>query len=41
MAKKKLMIHDFYRMKRENQKISWLTSYPKFMVLKIFICEVK
>ncbi len=27
MAKKKLMIHDFYQMKKENRKITWLTSY--------------
>lgn len=27
MAKKKLMIHDFYRMKKEGEKIAWLTSY--------------
>jgi 3-methyl-2-oxobutanoate hydroxymethyltransferase len=27
MAKKKLMIHDFYRMKQEAVKITWLTSY--------------
>jgi 3-methyl-2-oxobutanoate hydroxymethyltransferase len=25
--KKKLMIHDFYRMKQEGRKITWLTSY--------------
>jgi len=25
--KKKLMIHDFYRMKKEGQKVTWLTSY--------------
>lgn len=25
--KKKLMIHDFYRMKEEGQKVAWLTSY--------------
>jgi 3-methyl-2-oxobutanoate hydroxymethyltransferase len=25
--RKKLMIHDFYRMKKEAQKITWLTSY--------------
>jgi len=25
--KKKLMIHDFYRMKKEGEKVSWLTSY--------------
>ncbi len=25
--KKKLMIHDFYRMKKEGGKVSWLTSY--------------
>ena len=27
MAKKKLMIHDFYQMKRKRQKITWVTSY--------------
>lgn len=27
MSKKKLMIHDFYRMKKEREKIAWLTSY--------------
>ena len=27
MQKKKLMIHDFYRMKQEAKKITWLTSY--------------
>ena len=27
MAKKKLMINDFYRMKQEGLKITWLTSY--------------
>lgn len=27
MAKKKLMIHDFFRMKSEGEKITWLTSY--------------
>ncbi len=27
MSKKKLMIHDLIRMKQENEKISWLTSY--------------
>jgi len=27
VAKKKLMIHDFYRMKKEGEKITWLTSY--------------
>jgi len=27
MTKKKLMIHDFYRMKQEGRKITWLTSY--------------
>lgn len=27
MAKKKLMINDFYQMKRESRKITWLTSY--------------
>jgi 3-methyl-2-oxobutanoate hydroxymethyltransferase len=27
MAKRKLMIHDFYRMKSEGEKITWLTSY--------------
>jgi 3-methyl-2-oxobutanoate hydroxymethyltransferase len=27
MMRKKLMIHDFYRMKKEAQKITWLTSY--------------
>jgi len=27
VAKKKLMIHDFYRMKKEGEKIAWLTSY--------------
>ncbi len=27
MAKKKLMIHDFYQMKQAQQKICWLTSY--------------
>jgi 3-methyl-2-oxobutanoate hydroxymethyltransferase len=27
MAKKKLMIHDFYRMKKEGEKITFLTSY--------------
>ncbi|RKX77470.1 MAG: 3-methyl-2-oxobutanoate hydroxymethyltransferase [Spirochaetes bacterium] len=27
MSKKKLMIHDLYRMKRENQRITWLTAY--------------
>jgi 3-methyl-2-oxobutanoate hydroxymethyltransferase len=25
--KKKLMIHDFYRMKKEGQKVTWLTAY--------------
>ena len=25
--KKKLMIHDFYRMKKQGEKVSWLTSY--------------
>jgi len=25
--KKKLMIHDFYRMKKEGERVSWLTSY--------------
>ncbi len=25
--KKKLMIHDFYRMKKEGEKVTWLTSY--------------
>ncbi len=25
--KKKLMIHDFYQMKREGEKVSWLTAY--------------
>ncbi len=27
MAKKKLMIHDFYRMKQAGEKITWITSY--------------
>ncbi|HQE04566.1 MAG TPA: 3-methyl-2-oxobutanoate hydroxymethyltransferase [Bacillota bacterium] len=27
MAKKKLMIHDFYRMKKEGKPVSWLTAY--------------
>lgn len=27
MAKKKLSVHDFYKMKTEGQKITWLTSY--------------
>ncbi len=27
MAKKKLMINDFYQMKKENRKVTWLTSY--------------
>lgn len=27
MAKKKLMVHDFYQMKQEGRKITWLTSY--------------
>jgi len=27
MSRKKLMIHDFYRMKKEGEKIAWLTSY--------------
>ncbi len=27
MSKKKLMIHDFYKMKREGEKVVWLTSY--------------
>lgn len=27
MGKKKLMIHDFYQMKAEGRKITWLTSY--------------
>lgn len=27
MAKKKLMIHDFYQMKQDGRKITWLTSY--------------
>ena len=27
MIRKKLMIHDFYRMKQEARKITWLTSY--------------
>lgn len=27
MAKKKLMVHDFYRMKEAGEKICWLTSY--------------
>jgi len=27
MTKKKLMIHDFYKMKEEGRKIAWLTSY--------------
>ena len=27
MQKKKLMIHDFYRMKQEARKITWLTAY--------------
>jgi len=27
MSKKKLMIHDFQRLKREGEKIAWLTSY--------------
>ena len=27
MAKKRLMIHDFYQMKRQGQKITWVTSY--------------
>jgi 3-methyl-2-oxobutanoate hydroxymethyltransferase len=27
VAKKKLMLHDFYLMKKESRKITWLTSY--------------
>ena len=27
MTKKKLMIHDFYEMKRQGRKITWVTSY--------------
>lgn len=27
MEKKKLMIHDFYKMKKQAQKITWITSY--------------
>ena len=27
MSKKKLMVHEFYKMKEEGQKITWLTSY--------------
>ena len=27
MTRKKLMIHDFYRMKQEGRKITWLTAY--------------
>jgi 3-methyl-2-oxobutanoate hydroxymethyltransferase len=27
MSNKKLMIHDFYRMKKEGEKITWLTAY--------------
>jgi 3-methyl-2-oxobutanoate hydroxymethyltransferase len=27
MAKKKLMIHDFYRMKKEGKPVTWLTAY--------------
>ena len=27
MARKKLMIHDFYQMKQDGRKITWLTSY--------------
>jgi 3-methyl-2-oxobutanoate hydroxymethyltransferase len=27
MVKKKLMIHDFYQMKRDGKKITWVTSY--------------
>ena len=27
MSKKKLMIHDFYKMKKEGSKITWLTAY--------------
>ncbi len=27
MAKKKLMIHDFKRMKEQGEKIAWLTAY--------------
>ncbi len=27
MTKKKLMLHEFYKMKAEGQKITWLTSY--------------
>jgi len=27
MSKKKLMLQDFYKMKQEGQKITWLTSY--------------
>lgn len=27
ILKNKLMIHDFYRMKKEGQKVSWLTAY--------------
>jgi len=27
MSRKKLMIHDFYRMKKDGEKIAWLTSY--------------
>lgn len=29
MAKKKLMIHDFYQMKQEGRRITWLTSYDE------------
>ena len=25
--KKKLMIHDFFRMKKEGQPVSWITAY--------------
>jgi len=27
MSKKKLMIHEFYKMKEEGEKVTWLTSY--------------
>ena len=27
MSKKKLMVHDFYKMKQESRKITWITSY--------------
>ena len=27
MKKKKMMVHDFMRMKQEGKKITWITSY--------------